>query len=274
MKHINPSSSSAVLFSRSLPCITLAVAVVSLRGISFFTISLALFALLQSFKYLQETGGRTDKSAIVTWILFAASAFYGSDNTGISLLYISIFIVILSSADLKLRLLHLLPLITLYLTGTLSGVIPLIAGTALAVMFTRTVLRIGIFTAGCIVGVVISGIPSASHYEPVFPEYEVKYERFDWHDSICVNMSHPEIIFEVPDRFASGKRLYIQLRTGGVRNNRPVGIITFDGISDTLSIGIDTLEFTPDVHRITVSLLREWQPFNHPVIWIGRIWQD
>lgn len=257
-----------------LPAVIASTGIFSLRGISLYTLSLVLFVLVQSFSLRRCSFDSLTHLQIIAGLLFAASAFYGGDNVGVSLLYATIFITVLSTSDQKSRILAFIPIIPLFWLGSISGIIPAIAGLALTILFGKSSLRYGIFAAGCIAGVIIFGIPSATHYKPVFPEYEVKYERFDWHDSICVNLSHPELVFEVPDRFTTDKRLYIQLRTGGVRDDLPVGIIEFNGISERLSIGIDTLEFTPDVDRITVSLLREWQPFNHPVIWIGRIWQD
>jgi len=148
--------------------------------------------------------------------------------------------------------------------GSVENLVPLLPSAALAIPLRRTWQRGGLIMAGMASVMLLGGIPGASSPNEARAVENAGTAATSWYHSVPLDLSSPVLLLERGEDGAGILR--IRCSAGGVRDAGTVAAVLSGGEEVLIDMGTDTLELAAPEFPVRIEIVRDWRPFNHPVV--------
>ena len=239
-------------------------AVLLLRGISGFTVSWVL--LFMGISFVNKQNNITCISIIAAGI----SLITGDANAGAALILTGSIFGIVGSNSLISRIAFFASFSVILIEGSITGLIPLFVASIPAFLFKCTKWRFIALSGGIVAGLLICGLPVASTYGLLVNNEILSENAVIWPNPVSANLNHPVVLLEAEN--IDNTDMVIEISAGGVRDTSALGVLETGGQTHRIMPGRNLFRLREAASPIVIKLTREWQPFNHPVIWVQKAW--
>ena len=244
--------------TRLFLALSAALGVLILHGFSFFALAVCLYA----------AGAAMVKGPLSitysTIILGGLSLLFVSGSGGPALITIGALLAVVLSESSPSRYLFSLCAVSILIDGSIEGLLPLIAALLIAAPVNSNKWRTVILAGGCIVLLIVSGLPSTQENRFLVLQEVLYPEAVVWPLPAELNLGMPELILKAPGKEAVCLRL--EVSAGGVRDNDPVGYVTSAERRIPVYPGENTIIIEEPRFPVSIRISRSWKPFSHPVI--------
>lgn len=173
----------------------------------------------------------------------------------------------IAGRDLKVRLPGLAAVSSSFLILPLSASIAITAVSTLGVIIGENRLRYLLIPTGFLLSALLGALPVPGRSEPVTAGSAIS-DGVLTYDIPVLNTSNPVVLLPAP--FQGTWEVLLTLESGGTRDPLPTMAVGLGGDTLEFPTGSEMLSLTVSPgDTMTIELIRECRPLNHPVIHAG-----